>query len=426
MKLQLFDIQLIVIIALIGLVPYLALAQEAKMPFPNHTVYTIGSAKPTINTQSEMDSAVIRFYDKWKKHYIRYTKDKSGAYVYCNADGLWRGGNKSANSVSLSEGHGYGMMIMVVMAGYDRQAHEIFDKMAIYFKKHPSNINHHLMAWDQTRDSVINEHNSDDATDGDLDIAYAFLMADRQWGSAGVFDYKNEAIDIINALKSTNLNPKTNLMIMGDFTEAGEPYYNDTRTSDFLPDHFKAFYEATGDSTWQKVLNSGYRLLNFMQKKYSPNSGLFPDFIKSCNKVPRPAGPFFIEKRQDGEYSYNACRIPWRLAGDYLISGDIRDAALLAPINSWLINKTKNNIARIRDGYTLLGNYGAGASGDNIVFIAPFGVSAMIDQKNQVMVNHVWDYACHEAMGDEEYYGNTVKLLCMMVMSGNWWGISDY
>ncbi len=425
MKLQLFDIQVFIFLAFIWLIPGHALAQSTSIAFPNHTIYASGSSKPNNVTQPGMDSAVIRFYDQWKKHYIRYTKDKKGAYVYCNADGLWRGGNKSAKSVSLSEGHGYGMMIMVVMAGYDGQAHEIFDKMATYFKRHPSNINHHLMAWDETSDSVINEHNSDDATDGDLDIAYAFLMADRQWGSSGSFNYKKEAIDVINALKQTNLNPKTNTMIMGDFTEEGEPYYNDTRTSDFMPDHFKAFFKATRDSTWIKVANSGYQLLSLMQKKYSPTAGLFPDFIKGCNKVPRPAGPFFIEKRIDGAYSYNACRIPWRLAGDYLVSGDIRDAALLNPINHWLKASTKDRISKIRDGYELSGAYITGASGDNFVFIGPFGVSAMIDHNNQELVNKTWEYACNEPLSDEEYYGNTVKLLCMMVMSGNWWGVSN-
>ena len=393
-----------------------------SVPFPHHTQYTAGTIKPDTNSQAQMDSSVEQFYTKWKKHYIRYTKDKRGAYVYCNADGLWRGGNKSANSVSLSEGHGYGMMIMVLMAGYDQDAHIIFDKMATYFKTHPSNINHHLMAWDQTADSVINEHNSDDATDGDMDIAYAFLMADKQWGSLGKYNYLQEAKDIINALKQTNLNPETHTMIMGDFTEKGEPYYNDTRTSDFIPGHLRAFAKTTRDSSWMITLNKGFNLLAFMQKRYSPAAGLFPDFIKACNKVPKPAGPYFIEKKIDGDYSYNACRIPWRLASDYLVNGDPKDAALLRPINKWISNRTKNDPEKIRDGYNLDGKPIIGASGDNIVFIAPFGVGAMIDKKNQTFVNRIWDYAIHEVMSDEEYYGNTVKLLCMIVMSGNWWG----
>src|SRR5665213_2099043 len=295
-------------------------AQVPMMPFPQHTVYAKGSIKPSQYSQAQLDTSVENFYTKWKKHYLRYSPDQGQCYVYCNADGLWRGGNKSANSISLSEGHGYGMMIMVIMAGYDPDAHDIFDKMVTFFKHHPSNINHHLMAWDQTKDSLINEHNSDDATDGDMDIAYALLMADKQWGSGGVYNYLDLAKSIINALMQTNVNPQTWTMIMGDFTEKGEPYYNDTRSSDFIPGHFKAYARVTGDSGWVNVTNKGYKLLRMMQKKYSPEAGLLPDFIQSCNRAPHPAKPFFIEKRADGAYSYNACRIPWRLASDYLLT----------------------------------------------------------------------------------------------------------
>jgi len=51
-------------------------AQSA--PFPNHTKYTAGTIKPDTNSQAEMDTAVEKFYSKWERHYIRYTKDKRG------------------------------------------------------------------------------------------------------------------------------------------------------------------------------------------------------------------------------------------------------------------------------------------------------------------------------------------------------------
>ena len=128
-----------------------------------------------------------------------------------------------------------------------------------------------------------------------------------------------------------------------------------------------------------------------------------------------------MEKRQDGDYYYNACRLPWRLGCDYLINGDERAKDLLAPINNWIKKTCNNDPYQIRDGYTLKGKATISSSGDNIAFIGPFGVSAMMDAKNQVWLNRIWDYACHEPMTDEEYYGNTLKLLSMIVMSGNWW-----
>lgn len=392
-----------------------------QKPFPQHTSYTIGSIKPDNRTQAEMDSSVVKFYKQWKKHYLRFTL-RNECYLYCNADGNWRGGNKSPNSVSLSEGHGYGMLIMAIMAGYDPEAKSIFDGMLLYFKRHPSSINHQLMAWNQVKDSSITEQNSDDATDGDMDIAFALLMADKQWGSAGTYNYKKDAVDLINALMKTNVNHETEQMIMGDFTEKGEPFYNDVRSSDIMPDHFKAFAEASSNTEWLKIEDNSYHVLSDIQKKYSPNAGLFPDFIRNKSNNPRPSGAYFMEKRQDGDFYYNACRLPWRLASDYLVNGDTRAKKLLTPLNSWIINKCKSDPNKIRDGYDLAGKFTVGASGDNIAFIGSFGVGAMVDARNQVWLNRIWDYAANEVIGDEEYYGNTLKMLYMITMSDNWWG----
>lgn len=410
------------LVLIIGPMPVIVKAQSLQKPFPQHTVYTLGSIKPNNRTQAEMDSSVVKFYRQWKKHYLRFTP-RLECYLYCNADGNWRGGNKSPNSVSLSEGHGYGMLITVMMAGYDPDAKTNFDGMLMYFKHHPSSINHHLMAWNQVKDSSLTEKNSDDATDGDMDIAYALLLADKQWGSTGSYNYKKEAIDIINALMATNVNHETEQMIMGDFTEKGEPFYNDVRSSDIMPDHFKAFAEATGNAEWLKISDYSYRLLTTLQKKYSPIAGLFPDFVRNKGNKPRPAGPYFMEKGQDGYYNYNACRLPWRLACDYLVSGDTRAKNLLTPINSWIINRCKTDPEKIRDGYDLSGKPTIGASGDNIAFIGSFGVGAMIDASNQVWLNRIWDYAANEVIGDEEYYGNTLKMLYMITISGNWWSV---
>lgn len=39
------------------------------------------------------------------------------------------------------------------------------------------------------------------AADGDFDMAYALLIADKQWGSSGKHNYKQIATDLIKALK---------------------------------------------------------------------------------------------------------------------------------------------------------------------------------------------------------------------------------
>ena len=97
--------------------------------------------------------------------------------------------------MTVSEAHGYGMLITAHMAGHDPKAKAYFDGLYRYFRAHPSKINPELMAWKQgdTGQAVVNVGGVDSATDGDMDIAYALLLADRQWGSDGEINYLAEA-----------------------------------------------------------------------------------------------------------------------------------------------------------------------------------------------------------------------------------------
>ena len=55
---------------------------------------------------------------------------------------------------------------------------------------------------------------SGSATDGDLDIAFALLLADKQWGSGGA--YLAEAKKVIAAIKEKEMNAMTKLPLLAD------------------------------------------------------------------------------------------------------------------------------------------------------------------------------------------------------------------
>src|SRR5262245_66006088 len=88
------------------------------------------------------------------------------------------------------------MIIFALMAGYDSQDKQYFDGMFNMFDKHRSKNNPNNMSWliDKSEQSSKDQ---DSATDGDMDIAYALLLADRQWGSNGKINYLEEARKII-------------------------------------------------------------------------------------------------------------------------------------------------------------------------------------------------------------------------------------
>src|SRR5262245_61512560 len=92
-------------IALTALLPTVASAQNR--PFPQHTTYTSGTIKPNNASQSSMDSAVIT---KWNAYKSRYVKSASSSQMYVEFE---------SNGDTVSEAHGYGMLMAVLMAGAD-------------------------------------------------------------------------------------------------------------------------------------------------------------------------------------------------------------------------------------------------------------------------------------------------------------------
>ncbi len=127
----------------------------------------LGAAAETTDKTADMTA----FYQEWKSKYVRqnpYVTDETQYYVYYSED-TYSGGEPVP--VTVSEAHGYGMLIAVSMADYDPDARAIFDGMVRYYQAHPSEIGLHLMAWQQSDNgkSLTETDGADSATDGDLD-----------------------------------------------------------------------------------------------------------------------------------------------------------------------------------------------------------------------------------------------------------------
>ena len=54
-------------------------------------------------------------------------------------------------------------------------------------------------------------------------------------------------------------------------------------------------------------------------------------------------------------------------------------------------------------------------------FIAPLAVAAMVDKENQAWLNALSSYVIQSTKDDTDYYDSTIKLLCLIALSGNWW-----
>jgi hypothetical protein len=379
----------------------------AAQPFGTHgAAYASGAILPDHLSQAELDDAVRDFYDYWKGHYLATGCGDGRYYVAFDGD----------NSLTVSEAHGYGMLILAYMAGHDPDAREEFDGMVAYYLDHPSANTPALMAWSQGA-SCANNMGADRASDGDLDIAFALLLADKQWSSGGAIDYRAAAERIIDGIREGDVDAGGHYIRLGDWTSEGD-FYDATRSSDFMPEHLASFAAATGDPVWTQVADTSYQIMDDLQTGYASTTGLLPDFIRSPLSNPSPVDGTFLENPTDGDYAYNACRDPWRIATDFLVNGDARSRTIAQRMNTWIKTETGGNPDAIRSGYSL-----EGAVLNNWVdtaFIAPFGVAAMVDASNQDWLNAVWDRVA--GTGSESgYYGDTITLLSLIAMSGNWW-----
>lgn len=391
-----------------------------------------------------MDDSVKSFYNAWKKHYVLPSSRRGESYILFE-------GTRGTN-ICVSEGQGYGMVIVALMAGCDSAAQETYDCLYRWFKSHPTTTSPHLMAWTQTKDGISLDGSA--ATDGDMDIAYSLLLADAQWGRHSNIPYRQEAFAMIDAIRHQEINPQTYIVMEDNTSRPRSRDYFDMRSSDYMPDHLRAFRDATGDPFWDTVISNNYRVFRYLQNTYSPEVGLVPDFIRNIHfsteqltelrpgVVPRPdlrrsvvlerdsddihifaqpVKPDYLESRYDGVYNFNACRVPWHIGADYLVSGDPRAAAFLTRINKWIRATTNGNPDNISAGYNLAGEDLPHRYFEALCFICPFAIAAMSSPDNQDWLNNLWDYIQHFKLKDFDYYDNTIKMLDMIIMSGNYW-----
>ena len=376
------------------------------VPFALTGPYVAAAIRPTA-PQTAQDRAVRDYYVAWKAAFVR-----EGC-----GDGTFQIYSPDARYPYVAEAQGYGLVIAVSMAE-DQNARALFDGILRYVMAHPS-VNHpDLMAAEQDAEcSDVGGANS--ATDGDMDIAYALLLAAKRWGDSGEFDYRALAVRRINAIKRSEVNPESKLMLLGDWSKPADPMlYRTTRTSDWMVHHFRVFEKVTGDSDWNRIRVAHQEAISSIQTRYSPDTGLLPDFARITEMGVEPVEGKVLESEHDGDYYFNACRTPWRIGLDAITSGDGMSLGAARRINAWAKAVTGGDPDRLGAGYTLAGERYGRANGNGNAFWAPLAVAAMTDAKSQTWLDSLWAKMTSSTVHPENYFGTTIQLQAMIIVSG--------
>ncbi|MCL2718333.1 MAG: glycosyl hydrolase family 8 [Lachnospiraceae bacterium] len=363
--------------------------------------------------------------------------------------------------LTVSESHGYGMMMLAYMAGSENQLnlsseqwiydceslHDYFNAMLRTVLTFPSVIGdeeNKLFAWelkgyprDGTNQTGYKQENgfktapftklptSSCATDGDMDIIYSLLLADRQWGSDGDYNYKQIALEMLKWFWKYCVHREYHTLLLGDWSHEREGVKSSaTRPSDFILSHLKAYAKADPHHDWQLVINATYDVIHDIRTAENilgHENGMLPDFvIRGQDKWEVPSGSV-LEGDTDKDFAFNACRVPWRLATDYLICGNTKFGTknllddIIAPLD-----KHAKKIGNPDEFGPFKMDGSLMDITDPHLFAPPFLLTAAANAAGQEWVNKIWDWDGLSAyQGDN--YADYIKLMVMLTASGNYW-----
>jgi endo-1,4-beta-D-glucanase Y len=252
------------------------------------------------------------------------------------------------------------------------------------------------------------------ASDADEDMAWALLMAERQWGGSGSLSntYANIARGQINLIWQNEIF-ESKLLKPGD--QWGD--WDTINISYFAPSYYRAFAAATGNTGWNAVIQTVYDTIDNSLNAANGNSanGLVPAWCTS-NGVPNPN--VFTGGTAPTHYQYDSCRTPFRIGLDWCLNGEQRARTYVAKTSQFFSARTA---AGIVDGYNLDGSARAAhASGQSAAFVGPAVVGAMSDTAYATLVTEGYSrVATLGLLVGGDYYDESWTALSLLMMSGN-------
>src|SRR5437764_7177885 len=369
-------------------------------PFPSHVTYKVG-VKPSAS-QATRDAAVEKQYNSWKSTYLVHGCASNEYYVSTKGDG------DAPNNGTVSEAQGYGMNIVPLMAGYDANAKVEFDGLWQLVKDHRDGQG--MMQWklDGNTCKYADSGTPDGATDGDLDIGYGLILADKQWGG-----YTADALAWLGRFYAADVASDGHLKCEDDGPGT------DTRPSDFMLDHLRAFAAYDTAHDWNKVITKTQNLIQEFTAAYSPTANLLSDFVVNANTTsPTPAPANYQESQPDNIVGYNSLRVPWHMGTDALLYGNSVTLSIATHESNSYKSHSGGNPQKVYphtklDGTPHSTSDGAEEAGDSV------GPSAMA-AGDQGWTDTIWNYLATNPFGDH-YFGETIKMIVYIVMAGDYW-----
>jgi endo-1,4-beta-D-glucanase Y len=327
----------------------------------------------------------------------------------------------------VSEGIGYGMLIAVYM-----NDQSLFDNLWQYEQANLDSSTG-LMNW--APNGTDPTQCNGPATDADEDMAFALVMADKQWGGPqGSTKYATAAQAQIQAIWHYEITAWKWVAAGKSKDQMGWADKSQLNPSYFAPAYYRTFASTKVDpkacaqgvdpSTanpscdgWWGVIDQSYATINDALANGNQSNGLVPGWCNDSNGSPCTATAN-ASSYQPFSYQYDSCRTPFRVGLDAAWNGYAaaqtyvdKTSSFFAPIGA----------AQIVDGYNLDGTpKAANPGGHSAAFVGPATVGAMSVAGDQAFVDDGYALLAQgNAFVGGEYYDSSWTVMSLLMLTGN-------
>ncbi len=371
-----------------------------RFPFPHNR-----REQPCIYPRAANADDARRAFERWRAEIV--TAEGASGFLRARRPDTPDGHTNS----TVSEGIAYGMLIAVL---FDEQA--LFDGFWQYALKWANPTG--LMSWYIAADGS-RALGSGAATDADEDMAWALVMADRQWGGQGslsesYLSYAKRHIDLMWEFEVDHAE-YPNMLLPGDEWR-GRNVFN---PSYFAPNQYRLFGEVSGNiAGWQAVVDKGYEVVerSLNERNGNRDNGLVPAWCDASG-TPVEAFPGAMTN-----YQYDSARLPFRIGQDFAYHQDPRARAYLARVSAFFDAVGADQIV---DGYTLAGEAAPDPNAKrpnpgSAVFVGSAAVGAMHDARYQAFLDAAYARVQKgDLLARSRYYNHSWTVLSLLMLSGN-------
>lgn len=341
-------------------------------PYPQEKAYAYGTYVPGISdkVKSRFDAFMSKYYEE------------SGNLARIKFD---------QEAYTVSEGIGYGMIMMVYFSNNETSYQSQFDKLWAYYNNWLNSNG--LMHWQIQGFSNVVQQNA--ATDAEFDVAFSLIMAYYQFGDE---KYKTAASNLIAKIRTSEME-SNGLHKPGDMWN---DYKNPSYVSPAAFEQFKNFDDA---SFWSNAISANYSLL---KKNQNSTTGL-PSGWSDANGTPVQGNAQYIA------YDYDAPRAPWRWAWSYAWYGHNDAATLLSKLAPWVSNR--GSASRLKVPMNLNDGSDYGEAWSNATAVGPLTCAMLYSSSYASKLSSYSSVLLSK--GSESYFNDALQVLSGLLLSGN-------